>query len=284
MKSLTAAKVFWVRLLAVTLVAAASLILSRVDMLLVTVALLFAHYPLAFFFSARTMSRMTDGWKVWRSLGFILGLSVVLIFLDPFSWGLYFAIHHALTEGFLLPDENLPENSPGYFPFGIMEESLRVAFHVFIYCFTVRSSFNFDWLYSPWLIAGAALCFLSLMIFFPKRRNWIHLGFGWLPLVVSLFVPIYFYHLLLYHVLIWIFFPALNQFRHEPQRLKLHLLTNVGLSTLFLLVLFVYQDPFRYETWEACQPFLLIGTYIHITSSFALSSLNPLWIRRIWLQ
>ncbi len=281
-RNLTVSRVFWARLLSLVFIAVLSQFLTHIEMMLATTALLFAHYPLAFFFSFRKMSQVTRGWKVWRSLIFIFTLSLVLLFLDPFHWGLYFAIHHALTEAFILPEETTPAENIKYFPYPFIEEILRIGFHSFVYCFAVRSSFNFDWLHSPWLIAMAGICFVSLCTFFPKKGNWVHLGFGWTPLLISFFVPVYFYYFLMYHVLIWVLFPIVSQFKIERHRVQLHVLSNVVGTLLCLFLLFVWLDPFRYETWEFCQPYLMAGTYIHITGSLALSSLNPLWIRRIF--
>lgn len=247
------------------------------------------HYALSFLYSRRPATRLwnqPDARLPVALLG-LLGVAIVLWDFPVESHPLillYFGIHHVLSEVYLgRAGVGRELRSRGLV-------ASRFAFNLLVYVFLIRYR---DWatlIPSAVLWAGMALAGGAVLFYLYRFRGAVsretildHLLFEMLGLVmvaVSLFVQVTFIQIIFYHVVVWFMVP-LGMLRIRGG-VGTYLVRTAVVTGGLLALTPLLGFPWQFSTGQMLDQVFLWG-YIHITASFALSSLNPGWIRT-WFQ
>lgn len=238
----------------------------------------FAHYLLAFVYSRRHIFRIISGRQTLLAAA---GLAAAGCLLTRFSVPdivLYFGLHHVLTESYLLQFRGREENS-------LLKA--RLVFNAAAYCLILRHQTVFESLPPVFLLACTMISFTAVLYFLYRARPFLSEGefrdgflfdaLGFAAALLSITVQVPFWPFVLYHFLFWCFLPAVRMVRAQAPFGNLILygvLTAVLTGFFFVLTGNFSRAQLTYQ--------INLWGYIHITASFALSVLNPVWIRRLF--
>lgn len=239
----------------------------------------FAHYLLAFVYSRRHILRILSGRQtLLAAAGLAAAGSIVTLSSVP-DIVLYFGLHHVLTESYLLQSRR-----------GRAEDSLlraRLVFNAAAYCLILRHQVVFKTFPSVFLLACTVISFAAVLCFLYRARPFLSAGefrdgflfdaLGFAAALLSIKVHVPFWPLVLYHFLFWCFLPAVRMIRAQASSGKLFL---YGVLTA-VLTGFFYALTGNFSRVQLTYQINLWG-YIHITASFAISVLNPVWVRKFF--
>ncbi len=105
-------------------------------------------------------------------------------------------------------------------------------------------------------------------------------GAGLAVSFASLYMKIRIDHVIFYHFVVWVFLPILQGEKKGSFSTSRYLLWMLGAAACFVLISPISGLPFALSQDAFSFQFTLWG-YIHITSSFFLSSFNPAWLTRL---
>jgi len=276
------------RLSSLLLVVLFKLILPPLTYLCVFWAVLFGHYVLAFYYGRSNTLYLLQNPRTWIPALGLLALSFACFStgFDPILIA-YFGIHHALTETYLttpvsiIPSQNKNRNE-------MILSRFLVTF--LIYVVLQRHYFSFSESVFPFILLATFGFFLfSGITHYQKRdrvpRSWlIDIGLyelvGLVLLCIVFSEQIAFEDIIFYHLLVWIFYPfSTAKLRNNTKQQRQYILLTVFVTLAFFIVTPITQiaPVLTVEVWGS-QAFL--WGYIHISTSFMLSGMNPFWISR----
>lgn len=210
-----------------------------------------------------------------------------LLYLTDFSLVIFFGIHHVFNEVYLVNRSLAQEDNRSF----IFYRTASIVLNFFIYFVILRDQPGLQFINPDILLGGliaSYVVFAFSLLRIKKHLNGRELidsfafeliGLG--LVVLSYFVRIGFIEIVLYHFIFWVFYPIqkFNSLGKAP------LFQYLGL-TLFCTVLFLVLSPvgvFNYpQSGSIFYSQFVLWSYIHITSSFALSSAHPAWITRLF--
>jgi hypothetical protein len=246
-------------------------------------SLALAHYLLGLVYSQRQVKEaVSAGFRGLWPLALLVGVALVFHSerVPPVAW--YLGIHHAFNEAYL--DADL--SGPAARVRGALRGSSALV-HLLLYLAMFRN---------PGLeavprsaLVGAAL--LAVAVHIARTLTWpgsdvrVFLqtcggeAVALLGLALSFVFRVSLVELIYYHVIFWTIYPVLR-WRTEPQRkLVLYGVTTVATTLFFVAV--SPLSPIGLKMRDFMTLFLL-GSYLHISLSFALSNANPAWIVRLF--
>ena len=206
---------------------------------------------------------------------------------------LYFGLHNALTETYLM---NLPlgkRDAPGLVGF----VGWRLSWNMLAYLVIMWHRLG--------LISRSSVLFVIVLVaailagYETFRRIWSfrdrlsretlfdQLAFEGLVaglLAASFFIPpLSFAQFVLYHFAMWVLIPLPGLAKKGSRPMVNYLGVTVILFVAVMAITPLMFEPISIRIPELADQLYLWG-YIHISASFALSSLNPLWITRFFLD
>ncbi len=284
------------RFLSIGVVVATFTWLTKPQAMAVVIAIGLSHYALSFVYSRRQFSELIKRPASYLPMVLLIPATAAMILLDgptiPFLV-LYFGLHNALTETYFM---NIPlgkRDAPGMRGLARWRLSWNtLAFLVIMWHrlgLVPKSSVLFA------VVAAAAI----LAGYETIRRIWLlrdrlsrqalfdQLAFEGLLgglLAASFFMPpVSFSQFVLYHFAMWLFIPLPGLARGGVRPV-----INYFGATAILFVAVLAMTPLMFPPISIPIPQLAdqlyLWGYIHISASFALSSLNPHWITRFFLD
>jgi hypothetical protein len=157
------------------------------------------------------------------------------------------------------------------------------------------------WLDPFWVLAGTVISYFLMLFFFSFKEDLkskhavkaalvvaISEGIFWVPVIASFWIPlkkINIAHPLMYHTMVWFVIPLILQTRAQikfPKIAAYPIAATVVSAFFLIIVLFVVEVGQR--TFSMWYFETMRWGYVHINASLALSTLNPIWLRRIFNQ
>jgi hypothetical protein len=250
------------------------------------VSVLFCHYILAVTYSGGQLKKLNGSKRYYIPLVILIILGVVITQWTYPAIGVYFGIHYALSETYMVLKG---VHAPNPYSFSKIIAT-RFLFGLFSYLVILRYQLDFVDLYIEYFFGLALLFFVASFICVlinkdmsgENKKNLIIFELVGLVIMLVLFfysVDVPFYVLVFYHITMWLIFPAHSLPRNKSNR---YLLYNGVLITLFFILtpsveLHDLVPSLSRDSWMGLS--ILFG-YVHITISFALSAMNPEYIRR----
>jgi len=245
----------------------------------------FTHYLLSFYYASGRIKTLLSSTSLRLPL-VSLGLLLLVIYHLEFPLVIFFGLHHAFNEGYLRQYQHRNTDSgDSQLP------AFRTLFHIAAYFCILRHEPYVNelpeiilWLtlaISSWLYLNA------LRIENNKQGLWeavkessIEILFLLLVLV-SFWINITFLQMVLYHFVLWTLVPIPVLKQQGSFKLAEYGLFTVAGLLLFLSLTMSYLFS---EMWTLS--FMLsqfyIWSYVHIASSFALSSAHPNWLVQLF--
>lgn len=273
------------RVLSAGLVAAMAALSSPAVFDSMVLSFVYAHYVMSLIYSRRRLGQLLMSPDCRIPLALLTALGVIVTHGRAAAMLFYFGVHHALTETYSVsPSSKLPSAraSQAFL-------SSRFLLNIFVYLVLLRRDPRLDAVHPLVLGVGVGVCFLYWLSCLGPVKHLVEesafrdalffevIGAG--LAVCLLFVRIELEHILLYHVVFWILVPFLRPEVIEHRPVSRYFLGTAVVTLCFFLFTPIggapwglYQTPFRDQ--------LTFWGYFHITASFALSSLNPAWVRR----
>ena len=243
----------------------------------------FAHYLLSFYYARagiRTSLRNPLMFLPLVSLGALLAM----VYFLQFPLEIYFGLHHACNEGYLRQN-----NSPVARNNARQLAATRALFHLAAYLCILRSDPMISRLPEPFLwsflLLAIVLYLNQLRVTHPEANT----GASWvlkqsgvelvvlLLLGLSFFTQITFLQVVMYHFVLWTIMPVRVMKHQGTGQLAEYGLLTVG-TLLFFIVLITNQFFSNALNLSFYYSQFILWSYIHITTSFALSSAHPQWI------
>ncbi len=249
------------------------------------IAVLFSHYVLSFWYSRRRARSLVAGQVPPHVLFVVAAACAILPFVAIPPLVLYFGFHHALTEGYMLAGKPggpaTPDGPVRRLLTGRMV--LAGAVYAFVLCRSdIFSKFPHQALMV--LVGVTFVVFIALLALAARhieRREVVEtitfevVGVG--ASLLTLLAPISFNDVVFYHLVVWILLP-LKQLPSARGKLTFLAQTAALSIAFFCLTPSVHWFPsLTGGFWLQQSEF---WAYIHITATFALSSLNPRCITR----
>ena len=244
-----------------------------------------AHYLIGFIYSRGRIARVIGQPQSRMPLLMLIVMGILITWNRAPAPFLYFGMHHALNETYVFHPPAEPRSS------GSLKNLLasRFLLNFCVYFVLLRDCPLIKWV-SPIIPLIGLTAAISLFLYFLKRakasweKNLLfdHLGFefsGILLVFVSLFLKVTYHQVILYHVVSWIFLPLSRMRANDDEPAPRYLLLTAVITSAFFLLTPAGGAHFGIPLHRLMAQVDLWG-YIHITASFALSSLNPAWIRR----
>ena len=275
------------RIASVGVVATLALIgLERDAWLSLLYSLGLAHFGLSFVYAR---SRITALSVHPRSALTVLAIGAVgvALYFDHFPLVILFAMHHAFNEAYL-PRSGL---EPGSANESRLKGSASLL-HLCLYLALLRDaqylrSIDASLLLAPLLVAWAihAYWLVRLRGSLGRRGLVEHLGFELLVLGLvgaSFFIEIGFLDVVLYHFVLWSLVPLPGLARRgSDHAVARYLAANAGLTVGFLAL--SPAGPLDYPMAGSLMlSQFLFWSYVHFTTSVALSRAHPTWLTRLF--
>lgn len=246
------------------------------------IGVLFAHYVLSIWYARRKLAPMVRMQVPALALGLLVAATVVLPVVAMPSLVLYFGVHHALTEGYMLAGRPVaPLDRPAR-QLLVARMALAAAVYAFVLC---RDQTFWSVSHRHWM-AVTAVAFVAFAVALVRARRGLTraaiadmvtfevLGVG--ASMLTLIEPIIFWDVVFYHLVVWIILPL----RQLPGVGKVKFVgQTVAVSAVFYCLtpavnlLPSLDDAFWLKQSE-------LWAYVHITTSFATSAFNPRWMSR----
>lgn len=250
-------------------------------------AVLFGHYALALWYSQRRLRQLlSPSAAPLGQLSLLLGC-VLIPLLDLPSLVVYFGLHHALTEGYMVATRR-----GGGAPEDVDEGRLlvsRVALTFAGYCLLLWRDRSFMELPLQGWAAIAAACFVAFLVCLARvlaRRRLRGadaldlLAFEVVGLALAAgtrWLPVTFHDVVFYHLLVWTVLP-LRRLSSGAARAKFVAQVAVVTALFYCLMPAAGLVPALTLHWWLRQSQL--WGYFHITTSFAIAGFNPAWVTR----
>ena len=283
------------RALSVGAVVATFVWLPRVTAMAVVVAIGLSHYALSFVYSRRQFSELIKRPASYIPMVLLIPATTAMILLDapavPFLV-LYFGLHNALTETYFMNKPLGDRDAPGMRDLA----KWRLIWNILAFLVIMWGRLGFERYSVPFTIvtAGAVLAGYATMqgLWLLRDRlsrqalvdQFLFEGVLAALVAASFFMSqVTFAQFVLYHFVMWLFIPLPGLARGGIKPVTKYL----G-ATVVIFVAVLAMTPLMFEAISIPIPRLAdqlyLWGYIHISASFALSSLNPYWITRFFLD
>ncbi|MAB80828.1 MAG: hypothetical protein CMJ89_15880 [Planctomycetes bacterium] len=245
----------------------------------------FSHYILAVLYARpKILSLGSD--PRYRLPLLIVALIGATAYLSGFPIVIFFGLHHAFNEVYLLDRQCDSRELPGHAKVRTADLFTRL----FVYFTIVRHHNHMTWIADELLFAGLAassLAYVYLLIceqpsITRALRTASFQLIGLAMVAVSFFADIEFLMIVLYHVVFWIFYPLMKISKAGASAITRYLVATFGITAIFLLISPLSALPFSL-TAEAFNHQLVVWAFVHITLSLPLSTAHPEWIVR-WFR
>lgn len=247
----------------------------------------FSHYAMSLYYSRRQATRVLGQPSSYLPLAITLMFGG-LLYLKNFPLVVFFAVHHVCNEVYMLKYSDRVEAHPKL-PY-LRASSLFLQ--SFTYAVILHDHRALQFLDLPFLYGGLALSLASFVYFLTAlspsmtRRELIDASSfevtGLLLVGLSSFVQITFLQIVCYHFVLWIIYPMEKIGAGGSGELVGYLGWTIGLTAFFFALspLGALGSPASASVYY---PQFVLWSYIHISTSFALSSGHPGWITR-WFK
>ncbi len=275
------------RLLAIALTVAMALVLQDWNLWIgFVISFGFAHYLLSFWYARKRIGALArDRDLAVPLLG--LGTLLLLVVFLRFPLEIYFGIHHACNEAYLRRRGPADEDRTGRLA------AARGLLHLAAYLCILRDDTRVSVIPEP-ALWGLLVLSLGVLLhqavddarkagdgFAAALRD---LSVEWLMLAVvlaSFLVEITFLQLVLYHFVLWTIVPVRILRQQGGGAMVEYSVLTVGALALFLALALLQAAGERADLGFWYAQFLL-WSYVHITTSFALSAAHPAWIVKLF--
>ncbi len=247
----------------------------------------FGHYLIALWYSKKRILRITSQPASYPAL-LLIALVGYLAYANTFSLVIYFAVHHAFNESYILNFSNGTSASRESGDLNNLRLS-AVFFNFFVFLATLRNHPDLYFLNSAFLIVGVISTSIPFLFFLSRLKNVFTRAemvracafemMGLVILAVSFYTPITFIQVVCYHVVSWVFFPLYRMIKAAPGKITEYALLTAGVTFIFILL-----SPLGVRRYELNDSFFkqqfFLWSYLHITFSFVFSDAQPEWITR----
>ncbi len=239
----------------------------------------FVHYVLALRYSTRQLAQATGSLAHGLALLALIFLAASM-YIGNISLVVYFGIHHSFNEAYRhAPGGDRAPLIPALFlqaaayAFVLQGDGAFVGTNETAVAAVLASAIA---VYAVWIMRdiGTATPTRLASICAPELA-------AVLLVLVSLFVRIEFLHVVLYHFVVWSILPVQQIRRRGPYSLAGYVAASVLMTVAFLALSPIGPDAIRINPVRFTDLFLL-GSYAHITLSFALSDAHPDWMIRVF--
>ena len=243
----------------------------------------FAHYLLSFYYARSGIRIAISNPSLLLPLVSLGALLAAVYFLD-FPLEVYFGIHHACNESYLKRSHS--SNGIGN---TAQLPAARALLHLAAYLCILRLDPEIGQIPEAFLWSFLAI---AALLYLYQFRATLQKGVTGISDVVrdssvelmalilvglSLFTHITFLQFVMYHFVLWTIIPVPGIKQQGKNQLAEYGLLTVG-TLLFFIVLIANQLFSSYLNLSFYYSQFIVWSYIHITTSFALSSAHPKWI------
>ncbi len=239
----------------------------------------FVHYVLALRYSTRQLAQATTSLSHGLALLALIFLAASL-YIGNASLVVYFGIHHAFNEAYRhARDDDRAPRAPALFlqaaafAFALQGDGSLVGTNPTVVAAVFASAIA---VYAVWIMRNVGLATLPRLarICAPELA-------AILLALASLVVRIEFLHVVLYHFAVWSILPVQHIRSRGRYSLTGYVTASVLMTVGFLALSPIGPEAIRINPVRFTNLFLL-GSYAHITLSFALSDAHPDWMIRIF--
>lgn len=270
------------RLLAIVLTVGLALLLDDWNLWVgFVISFGFAHYLLSIYYARRRIGELGRQRDLWVPL-LGLGMFLALVLFMRFPLEIYFGIHHACNEAYLRRYHQRDSASPA----GLA--AARGLFHLAAYLSILRADPQVAVVPEPVLwtflaLSAGALVVQAVSVAGPRAalRDSSVEGLVLIAVAASFFVNITFLQLVMYHFVLWTIVPVPMIRRRGGGPLLEYGFLTAG-SLMLFLVLTVLQGLGGRADLAFWYGQFFFWSYVHITTSFALSTAHPSWITQIF--
>lgn len=270
--------------------------LPRVEAMAVVVAIGLSHYALSFVYSRHQMGELLKRPGSYLPLVLLVPATAAMILFDgpgtPFLV-LYFGLHHTLTETYFMNKPLGDRDAPEMRELSLWRLSWNMlAFLVIMWGrlgFTPKASVLFAVVVAGAVVTGLETVQRIWLLRDRLSRQALIDQFAFEVVLAGLFVASFFLpqvtfaQFVLYHFAMRLLIPLPGLARLGARPVA----TYFG-ATAVIFVAILAMTPLMFKQVSVPIPQLAdqlyLWGYIHISASFALSSLNPYWITRFFLD
>lgn len=246
----------------------------------------FGHYLLSIVYAKNQLVQSFRQLQSSVMMGLLLIAGGLLYYID-FSLVIFFGIHHVFNEVYLV-NRSLVQSETRSFTFYRISS---IVLNFFIYFVILRDTPGLDFINPDLLLGGLIISYGVFAYSLFGIRKYLKGGklidsfafelTGMIFVVLSYFIYIGFVDIVFYHFVFWVFYPIQKFSSFGKLPLARYLFLTVACTVIFLILspigFFNYQD-----SGSIFYKQFFLWSYIHITSSFALSSAHPVWITRLF--
>lgn len=242
----------------------------------------FGHYFIGLWYSRRLVRQVSQDSQTLYPFIVVLAMGTILFFAR-FSLTIYFAIHHAFNEVYML--NRTMKNK-------VDLTGLRtsgVFLHLFLYAVLLRYTPTLMLIDPNILFVGLGISYLAFFFFLFRLRNQLSreelinnscmeiLGLALIPLADYASLSIF--HIAFYHFVSWCLIPLQMIARQG----KKSVFNYLGVTLLVTGGIF-FLTPIGLDSLAFSKEFMgfqfVLWSFIHITISFGLSKAHPQWITK----
>ncbi len=242
------------------------------------------HYLLSFYYAASRIRGLVASPALALPL-VSLGLLLTVVYFLKFPLEIYFGIHHACNEGYLRRYHRQAEGTADP-----QLPALRTLFHLAAYLCILRHDAHVSQMPEAWLwlfLAVSGLLYARQVGIGNQQQGLARLkdtSVEWLMLAavgLSFLVEITFLQMVMYHFVLWTIVPIPMLRAAGAHKLVEYALLSVATLGLFS-VLTISQLGSSIVPLSALFSQFYFWSYVHITTSFALSAAHPDWVVQLF--
>ena len=260
--------------------------------------LVISHFVVGFYYSKEKAKLLSSNFRSFLpSLLVLIGLAYLIVYYsDPISYTGISMVLPAVSSHFAFTEAYIFQNQMRTFP--RTRESLigflRVVVNMFAFGIMLRVYWPMNRIDYHWLIVVMMSLFLTnILLTLPYSKNpqiskkdRFDLLSADINVVLLAFISLYFKFsvtdVAFYHIVFWFYYP-LTKANLASQRKQIT--SYLAWTFLIALVTFSFTPtagfPWKLDK-DVLSYFRIVGASFHISSSFALSEMNPHWIRYIF--
>jgi hypothetical protein len=248
------------------------------------------HYILSVIYARKNLMAIASRPAKAASFTGVLGAGWWL-YISQFNLQLLFLPHHVFNEVYSTKKEILLPNSQPQIK-ALTGAGMLLNTVLYMQILNTPQLMGWYWLeenMTPliWLSTCVFIvCLLRVQRLIGWKRTFDACCFEAIAFVVlysTRFVPVNFFSVVLYHFVFWAAYPLSNFMAQKNSgATRSYVLTNIAVMAALALVAPFSPLPWRIDADVWSQAFL-IGSFLHITSSLAVSRAQPDWIWRLFL-
>ncbi len=243
-------------------------------------AVLCSHFLWSFYYSRRQLASLPKRTELlgWTASGIAFAVFTVWSFFPPMV--LYFAIHHAFSEGYMVSQTYPDAKSEKSNKFLLVS---RIYLTVAGYLLLLRSEKPLDLFPIVGLqvfFALACACFALALLVSNKglaKKGLLDTGLFEIIGIVSVFIfsgRLYFIDIVFYHLLVWVILPLKKEGNNNKGKFSNYMVQTAVSAAGFLLIT-PMSGLFPAITYEHLSRVTTGIGYWHITLTFFISRYNP---------